>query len=329
MSNKMVNNKKKTNNKKKNIPVKAKAKAVNSTKKKTGASSINNVFAMRSCAKEYGKSLFDPFSTHPTCLPIPPALPSMKIKAFARGVGQIGTDGFGGVLVSANLANDTTAGDAASAVSHSTAAATTSVLRIANTAGWEGVATNSPWTTAELSADGVRIRTSTMAVRLRYTGTELSRSGRKVALEQPDHATLTGASFAALQSYDKGTATPVDREWLTVRYKPVDPDELDYHSSTSGVGNTDHFMGIAITGVAGEEFEWEFVNNFEAIGTLARGKTESDSDRGVAETIINAFQKMSADDVNRIGRTAATAADGFRKIYTSYANAPASQRVLM
>lgn len=288
-------------------------------KKQNKRTLVTTKRALPSCAHEYALSLADPFSTPPACLPLPPSLPSQKTKVFSRGSGAIGTAGFGFVTASSNLGNDSTLDN--NPVFSSQSGWTGTSIALGSVIGVASRGTNSPFTNAELTSGNLGVRTVSMGLRLRYTGTELNRSGLKVAIEEPNHQTMIGKELSDMQAFDKGVSLPVDRSWITTSFQPVREDEYRFHSLAWGTGAVAaHFLGIGITGVMGETFEYEFVHNFEANGEIARSKTPSMTDRSATEHVINAFSYFSSADLSKVAQTSRTAAQVVSTVLNAYSS---------
>lgn len=267
-----------------------------SKKKKVKAKvkSIGNSNTLRPklsmCAEEYVCALEDPFNCSATaCVPTYPSFPSRKMIAFAKGTLTVGTAGVGFLFSNGTLANDQNAGW----YTTSTFAGTTLST---GAAGVNAISLNGDYNNSAYgSTPGfIQSRMVGFGIRVRYTGTELNRSGEIRVLEEPFHLSLSGTSAASFDAYDKSRKFQVNRQWTAVTYHPVFPSDLDYTASDNPVG-TNGFLGILITSLSQNTFDFEIFCLAELIGSTVRGKTPSISDTIGADAIYNVVQSREKD----------------------------------
>jgi len=183
----------------------------------------------------------------------------------------------------------------------------------------EGAFTNSPFMDAipPPSTEPVKARIVSFGIRLRYTGTELNRSGSIVTVEEPNHISLNGRSVADLLLLDRTTQQQVDREWHTALYQPtaLATEKSGEVQFTNGYPAGNEFLAVTITGVPGETFDWEYVINNEYIGSPARAKTLTPVDPTWVAYIQAAFASMTTDQLLTAGKSAASAYKTFSEVH--------------
>lgn len=251
-------------------------------------------------ATAYAALLLNPFEAEPCGVPTFPVLPSQKLRIFTRGT--FGSDAGlpAWIWGSPGFANNAANGW------HSTPTCGETVLVKSGL----GVATitpsNSPFTTNDITVDEGQVMCVSYGIRVRYIGSELEKSGRICAFEQPDHQTLVDYSLSDMRSYDKGITVPVTRDWVAVTWQPVKRGELDYVSSLSSIpfstiaGSCLGIMVDGFTGTASNYMEYEFVTNIEVIGRVARGKTVSKDSPVTAEHVVTAVGKLATRSIDKI-----------------------------
>jgi hypothetical protein len=285
------------NNKKKNVGKKAQKGSRTSLVTQVRPA---NAFKLSSCGEKYLDSLLDPFEgPADACVPNWPSFPSQKLRCFARGYLNVGTSGMGFLITRPSAANDITAGY----VSTSAFAGTTLDVAAAGVSAFQN---NSTFTNAQLGAGaGASQRLVSHGIRVRYTGTELSRGGALYTLEAPEHQTLVGDSVASMRQYDACHSFPVDKEWTQVCWLPVASQEMEYFAnalppSHSGTGpNSGYPLAIAIQSSNGNSFEFEAFWNFEVIGSAVRSKTKSDTDLTGLGVVSGALPSPNGGAVDR------------------------------
>jgi len=153
------------------------------------------------CSIHYIDSLFDPFDTPAgVCIPCDLfPLPSQKVKTTFRGVGNLGTTGYGWVAVNPTLANDV----ASIQVTSTASVGGSSTVLSAYTNIGTGMFTMLPYAAADFSGGSVQGRIVAVGIRVRYSGTELNRSGLYVACEEQDMQTLASRTYNTIKDYTK------------------------------------------------------------------------------------------------------------------------------
>jgi len=143
------------------------------------------------------------------------------VTAFARGSGAIGTQGVGFVAVSPCLANDkATAFATDSGFTSATIKPLNGVVGNLTTGVAESFS-NSPYTADQLAdipgiAPGVNGRVVAVSLRIRYTGTELNRSGNVYAYSDPARQTLYSLSATQLAARAGTIVSEFGREFTQV-----------------------------------------------------------------------------------------------------------------
>lgn len=254
-------------------------------------SQLENVPRLSKCAAEFACALEDPFNCSGlACVPDVPSTPSRKVIAFSKGTMTIGTGGFGFVLARTTGANDITAGWYSDATYTSTIGLTSSVAP-----GTNAFLHNGDYNAASIAATvgSIQWRTVGCGIRIRYTGTELNRSGFVAHLEEPDHVTTLGVSFASTIAYDKAFKSAVSRTWHSVCFHHITHVEMSY-GSASGTTFTYPLL-LNVQSLAGNTFDFEYFHVFEAIGSSVRGKTPSDCDIPGMNAVMNTVQSKPKD----------------------------------
>jgi len=164
------------------------------------------------CSMRYMAALCNPFLAEPgACVPCDLfPLPSQKIRAFTRGSFQLSTShGVGFILAAPCSANNT------AALAFTTAGSifdTGTLVNSTITNNQTQLLAGLPYTTAQVSAL-VQARVVSMGLRIRYAGTEASRSGTIVAYEDQDHQGLgsPGGASTNYNSIQLNTSAMVSR----------------------------------------------------------------------------------------------------------------------
>lgn len=237
------------------------------------------------CAKDYFLALNAPFS-HRTiaCVPDLHAIPSKKVRIKTRGNFTSGSAGNGFIMVNswAN-ANDT----AAVYYSGSTYAPAEFPATLPPAGTTTIVQPKVPYTAlsfANAGADpGVQARTVASALRIRYTGPALYKSGQIFALRQPDNQSLVNRTFSEVLSYSTCKTYRNKGEWITVMWRPTAPTDYEFSEFANGPGGLavtptaypKYEMGFGIAGTTGSagtpgpaSFEFEHIRYVEYIGNI-------------------------------------------------------------
>lgn len=295
------------------------------TRKKQQPSAGVARVAVDKCVQDYAESLLHPWSKGSPCIPLPPALPSLKQKFFIKGnLGTSSTTGFGYILASPYGAiNDFGSTERPVFTSDANYGAYTasndSVITGVN--GWN---TNSPYpgTSFGHDPDQMEGRVVSMGIRIRYTGTELNRGGVAYILETPDHQSMVGYDVTKVRSFDQCRAIPIGRQWITVTHQPVLAGEYAYKYT---VGSNVHYLGILLSAanpLVSAPFEFEYYINVELIGAPARGKTLSAVEPDATHKIIGKIASMV--NPSSYGITGKDIMDGMGYVVKNYSTAKAA-----
>jgi len=244
------------------------------------------------CAQMYLQALEDPFNAmSEACIPLLPSTPSRKLKVWNKGVLTVGTAGFGFVQALPCADNNT------NCIWISTATYTGTITALTGT-GVSSQVTNSDYTSSQfaLGYAGLSCRIVGFGIRVMYTGSLLNLSGDVHVLEEPNHGSLNGLSVANFDAYDKSQKFSTSKMWTNVTYHPVLPTDTDYagNSIPLGAGNVP-ILGIAISSLAGNTFDYEVYGIFEVIGSIARGKSPSMNDTVGVDAVLNVVQSRPRD----------------------------------
>jgi hypothetical protein len=229
----------------------------------------------RRCVRHYAAAQLDPFSAPAgACVPIPPCLPSAKRKIFARGYGLVQSNGFGGLVANTSMVNDIDCVRATNGLGTGASIGGSNPELIPRT-------NNSELTATAFNDGDAQVRIVAVGVRLRYAGKQIDMNGTVAALEEPMHQDLWNKSFEDLLEFDKVKTVPFNRDWVVAAWQPVLPSETSYSTNAyaSPYDQPTNPLAILIRAQTSTEtllpFEWEWFAHYEAVGVLARGKSES------------------------------------------------------
>jgi len=218
---------------------------------------------MSECALKFACAVANPFSAmaQGCCLPTAPARPSQKVTCYTRGIGNVGTGGFGYLLVSPCLSNN----NAFAYVTGSTYAgsgsdqfqpfsATADVLKT-------GVSavnmTNIPYTTTQIWRNNISNvgtvvsgRIVSVGVKVTYTGQLNTTSGVISSFYDPAHLnTVCGLTANTLFNRKETVICPtVPGESCFISMTPTQPSEFGY-------GNTEEAEAVSAGNAASAEFQ--------------------------------------------------------------------------
>lgn len=294
------------------VVVNAKPKKSSKSKSKKVSLPRASRVAVTECTKHLAIAVGNPFSplARGACVPTFPARMSRKTSAFVRGQCFIGTGNIGFVSVQPCVANDMrTISSTTGAFTLSTMAAndvnvnvyTTPTNPYPKSSYMDGTLAISP---------SYQSRIVACALRIRYTGTELNKSGVIYGLTHPDHSNMYNYTLADMTSFPECVRVPVSRQWTTICTTAVDPTETAYPESSTAIalagndGTAEHItmlypysqkteltsgassyeggivMGFMISSTPGNSFEWEYVIHMETIGKgVGSSATRSHSDQ--------------------------------------------------
>jgi len=241
---------------------------------------------LSTCSETYLRVLSNPFtSISNACIPDTVTLPSTKHVFTSRGVFNSGTLGFGAIGVNPwsmiqQQATATVQGVAAPVVrTLATYAANTIPMAVTSATANVALSTsNSPYTIAQVvDGTGVEFRLVGCGLRVRYTGTELNRSGRVTFWRPRQNAPINGflVGVDAVLNDNYYHTTPVDRTWREITYLPVRAADVTYSSylDPTLAPFTDYrVLWCCLDGtVAGSSFEYEVKAYFEMVGQQVGG----------------------------------------------------------
>lgn len=234
-------------------------------------------FHLSGCALDYARAIGNPMTGPLACIPSFPSLRTRRFRVFSRGTFNTNTAGFGFVVVNpiSMLANDVNAVYYSSSGSAFTSPQTIDLAAVSN----------SEYTTASFgTAPGLaQGRVVSCCVRIRYIGNELSRGGQILGFSDPDHSTLIGRGFVAIDGEEDSRKFEVDRKWKTCYYSPAFDDELAFQGNvtTPFTAQYSNFMGFCVqstaTGVS-LPYEFEVWTVAEINGRNVTGRTPSLAD---------------------------------------------------
>lgn len=296
MPRKVKNNKNKNSNKrpKQKRSMKPSAKRRNQPVTRLGPSSLS------ACAAKYALALGSPFSPQAlgACVPTFPARPSQKVHSRVFGTFQVGSGGVGFIGHAPTVCNNL------NSIYYSRSGFTLTTADITAIGVTQAPFDSIPYSTAQIIptattgeylSNTVRGRVVCSAMRIRYVGTELNRSGVIYGLVTPDHSNMQNSSIPQMTKYRECIRRPVSRSWTTLCACAIDPDEADYPdisamqnlsqsnqafieasypfsggnyllTTAQGIGGIP--MLFLVTGAAFNEFEFEIITHLEYTGGL-------------------------------------------------------------
>jgi hypothetical protein len=247
------------------------------------------------CSIDYGNALANPFDTPGgVCIPYGDfPFRSQKNKTFIRSRFALGTTGFGYVSILPTIVNDV----ATVKVTQATSVGGSSTLLGSYTNLVDHFNTQLPYTAANITGNQLQGRIVACGHRIKYVGALANRNGTVVGMEEPDHRNIP-----SIYSFDTLSTNPysiMERigpdEWdMTVCYSgPSDPAHFEYLNSTTPL-NSAQFMVIAVSGTAGDVYEFEYYQHTEYIGQLAVAKTASHVDKNIG-AVLEGVKAQTAD----------------------------------
>jgi hypothetical protein len=257
-------------------------------------------FNLSPCSKLYLSALTDPFDLEggKACIPDLTDFPSFKTLVVARGSFAAGTQKFG--FVGCNpltLANDD--GGILSTTAGYTLASFPNVLPDAGVNQTDFA--NLPFTGAQFDPNGESMtgRTVGCGLRIRYTGTELNRSGRCIPYRtNSTYVACNGLTVSDVLNRAEVPSIAVKREWINVTYLPTQNKDYEYAIDTSGIDVSTLAgldLAIMVDGCeVGATFEYEIYLHKEFIAQSGKkslqGQTPSHSDVTGISAIRNVLE---------------------------------------
>jgi hypothetical protein len=281
-------------------------------KSKTASPGQISYATLSKCSKLYVHALLDPWSLdQPPCVPDNITLPSYKFCARYRGTVVVGTSGVGFVGVDPYLF----------------CSSTNSVLYTDSTypfpgitfgaAGINAVASDSPYAIDlfnPASNNNFSARIVGFGMRMRYTGSEMSRSGQVVSYRQPENHSYPEPYPVSFYLGNREAVTvPADRQWHSCLWRPALPRDLAYYDDFPEFSTAEYSQFIAISGgTPGTSFEVDLLGWYELIGNTLPSLTRSHADP-VGMSVVSAAMSEKQP-------TGSNAVSDFIKTATSIAN---------
>lgn len=234
---------------------------------------------MSQCSKTYAHALLDPWSLQvPPCVPDNITLPSYKFCARQRGGFVVGTAGVGFISVDPYLFGT----DADNAILFTDSAYASNQYTDAGI----GVNLTSSDSTFDLASfdpatQAARsLRIVGFGIRVRYTGSEITRSGQCIAFRQPENRMIVAPStMPALLANREAVTVPADRKWHLCLWKPASPRDLGYYDDFADFSTTEWSQLIVVNGAEpGTSFEVDLIGWYEVIGNSLPFLSRSHSD---------------------------------------------------
>jgi len=218
--------------------------------------------------RDYANALANPFEATPAGIPVFPVVASQKIKCFVKNfMVTSSTNGQGFIIVRPHclVTNDI---DSVYATDNTFAGTT---IAVAGT-GINAAVSNSPFTSANYSADETQFRLVSIGIRWKYSGTELDRGGMSFALVPPDHRSMFGMTVQDIMALDQVVTNTATREWNHLVWRSITPTELAYGATNPTTIQMAVWFTSPISGAnyVPQHVYFEVFGIFEAAGRLAR-----------------------------------------------------------
>jgi hypothetical protein len=263
------------------------------------------------CLKALAALYANPFDNPVTGLPVFPSPPSQKLRIFAKGSFQSGTTGFGYVTVGPTLANDSVSlYYSSSAYTGTTIAGSTGTGQLGIGVAGNCQYVNSSYTSASSANPDLTLeqRLVCAGLRIRYTGTELNKSGTSIVFVEPEHLSTNNFSIGSLQTYEGVNLSSVSRSWQWACMVPVHRTELDYNNypqlpllSGNSTASTNFPICAIVSGTQpSTSFDYEYIAVYEIIGTTTAEKTVNHVSP-YAETFITEIRGSTASYAGGVG----------------------------
>lgn len=233
------------------------------------------VVKLSSCVTDYVRALLDPFEGPLACIPQPPCVESRKSRFWVKGTMTIGTSGFGFVMVAplrmaANDSNSVYFNDGLYAgVNTSTAGVGVSLAN--SNSSYNVLNFGDPVANPGLN----QTRVVAAGVRLRYTGSELTKSGLTYPYFHRTNGSVVNqnvVNFYGNQGYE---ARAVTRAWTSVEYRPVNDSDYIY---SGAVSSANFNICILVTGTPGNTYEFDCCSVLEISGRNVTAMTPTHAD---------------------------------------------------
>jgi len=246
--------------------------------------------SLSQCSRDYATALIDPWSCkRAPCVPDTIVLPSYKFGSRMKGIFTVGSNGVGYVAVNAYAVSPTPAGEVQQFSGLATNGAFAGDAYESSALGTDAQYNDGFLTTARIGfqTGKVQWRLVGCGVKARYMGTEIARSGRVTAYRSTFNSNIAACSNSQtlLQSRE-ATASPADRKYHYVTYRPAVPDDVAYSDQ---IINAMNLLIIVDGGQPGQSFEYDAQWWFETIGGQLPSLTMSHSDPVGMAAVVGAL----------------------------------------
>lgn len=248
------------------------------------------------CVMMYADALLDPFNTEAgVCIPselFP--IPSSKAKLYRRGRFNLGTTGFGYILVKPDTSNDGVAINTTTSSSVGGSGTALSAFSFLTGAAFA----QSPYATAAFAAGGIISRIAAIGIRVKYIDKLMNRNGMCCGFEDPDHSDVSSKSYDTLLASPYSMPKRIgDDEWdMSICYSgPVNPTDVDFVSGSATPLGVPSFLAIVLSGVAGDQYEYEVVEHVEYAGSTVVNKTPSHADAELFGKVVETAKTITVD----------------------------------
>lgn len=258
------------------------------------------------CARDYARAFMDPFgSTRAICLPSSAAnVDSIRQRLTYRGTATIGTSGVGFVAWNPSAVSTGTYALNTIAYTDATyAGAESTPISLAAT-GVAGTSLAGSILTEASLGDTSQVRPVLAAMRVRYIGTELNRSGQLLMWNDLEDFQTVGMTLDSITTRPTAQLVQCTREWSTLRMVPTTDFASQFNSfptlvesclngPASTTNQAKRPMVAMFTGVAGQKYAFELVYYTEArVNTLQQLNTPSMVSQS-GDGVINAARASS------------------------------------
>jgi hypothetical protein len=247
------------------------------------------------CVSHYFGALTNPFNTEAgACLPCDLfPLPSLKTRVFVRGSLALGPNGFGFIAATPTVAND------AAVIQHtdSLSVGASGTVFNAYTNLVNKLCTQNVYTSAQLTGGFVGQRIVAYGIRVKYVGKLADRNGVVTCYEDPDGGDTRTKSFSSLNSDPYSSLARVGAEaWdcQVCHSGPVRPLDLEF-SYLQYPNGTAAPLIVAMSGLAGDLYEFEYYQHSETIGTLVPGKSKSHGEAQLFGKLVETVKGETAN----------------------------------
>jgi len=235
---------------------------------------------MSECAKLYVHALLDPWEVpSPPCVPDNLTLPSYKYAARCRTNFVIGLQGVGFVVVDPYVFASTQPCLGITAASYPLNTVDINSTEVTYTSSDSSFPLTGYSPTSSIHWVS---RIVGFGVRVRYVGSEMSRSGQVVAFREASNdggLLLNPVTIATLLASRESVTVPADRKWHSAVWRPAAPRDITYYDDFVGFSDVDPAMGLVVTGATpGTSFEVDAVGWYETIGSSLPMLSRSHSD---------------------------------------------------